>query len=99
VAFISWASDLVSGDTNGWGDVFVHDRGAITVPPAAAFTTDTTSGPAPLTVHFTDQSTGDITSWAWNFGDSGTSTAQNPSHRFLQNSTVTLTASGPGGQD
>ena len=26
VAFISWASNLVTGDTNGWTDVFVHDR-------------------------------------------------------------------------
>ncbi len=26
VAFESWASNLVSGDTNGWTDIFVHDR-------------------------------------------------------------------------
>jgi RHS repeat-associated protein len=26
VAFESWASNLVSGDTNGMGDIFVHDR-------------------------------------------------------------------------
>jgi hypothetical protein len=26
VAFMSYASDLVPGDTNGWNDVFVHDR-------------------------------------------------------------------------
>jgi Tol biopolymer transport system component len=26
VAFVSWGSNLVSGDTNIWGDVFVHDR-------------------------------------------------------------------------
>jgi Tol biopolymer transport system component len=26
VAFSSWASNLVPGDTNGWADVFVHDR-------------------------------------------------------------------------
>ena len=30
VAFSSWASNLVSGDTNGYGDVFVHDRVAAT---------------------------------------------------------------------
>jgi Tol biopolymer transport system component len=28
VAFGSWASNLVQGDTNGWIDVFVHDRQA-----------------------------------------------------------------------
>ncbi|MGH3656122.1 MAG: hypothetical protein ACRDUA_05640, partial [Micromonosporaceae bacterium] len=26
VAFVSWEDNLVTGDTNGWGDVFVHDR-------------------------------------------------------------------------
>jgi fibronectin type III domain protein/WD40 repeat protein len=26
VAFSSWASNLVSGDTNGWSDIFVRDR-------------------------------------------------------------------------
>jgi len=26
VAFQSWADNLVDGDTNGWDDVFVHDR-------------------------------------------------------------------------
>ncbi len=26
VAFASTANNLVSGDTNGWGDIFVHDR-------------------------------------------------------------------------
>ncbi|MFO7538975.1 MAG: calcium-binding protein [Chloroflexota bacterium] len=26
VAFTSWATNLVPGDTNGWTDVFVHDR-------------------------------------------------------------------------
>jgi uncharacterized repeat protein (TIGR01451 family) len=26
VAFTSWASNLVANDTNGWDDIFVHDR-------------------------------------------------------------------------
>ena len=41
-------------------------------PPAADFTATPTSGVAPLTVGFSDQSTGSITSWTWNLGD-GTS--------------------------
>jgi Tol biopolymer transport system component len=28
VAFVSWSSNLVAGDTNGWPDDFVHDRNA-----------------------------------------------------------------------
>ena len=35
----------------------------------ANFTSDVTSGAAPLTVRFTDTSTGNPTGWAWQFGD------------------------------
>ncbi|MFN8395559.1 MAG: PKD domain-containing protein [Bacteroidia bacterium] len=35
-----------------------------------------------LQVNFTDVSTGTPTSWAWTFGDGGTSTQQNPSHTY-----------------
>jgi PKD repeat protein len=70
-------------------------------PPVAAFTGSPTSGTAPLTVNFTDQSTGSITSWSWTFGDGGTSPAQNPSHQYTNAGTytVTLTVTGPGGSD
>src|SRR6476620_1625446 len=36
VAFASWASNLVPGDTNGYGDVFVYDVDGTTPPPPAA---------------------------------------------------------------
>jgi PKD repeat protein len=55
------------------------------VGPAAGFAADRTSGASPLAVQFTDQSTpgsSPITSWQWNFGDGGTSAAQNPSHTY-----------------
>lgn len=48
----------------------------------ARFTSDITAGPAPLTVHFTDQSTGNPTSWLWDFGDGNTDTVQNPVHTY-----------------
>ena len=69
--------------------------------PVAAFTGSPTSGCAPLTVDFTDQSTGGVTSWDWTFGDGGTSTAQNPSHQYASAGTytVTLTVTGPCGSD
>ncbi|MFH1687738.1 MAG: PKD domain-containing protein [bacterium] len=71
------------------------------VPPVAAFVGSPTSGALPLSVNFTDQSTGDITSYSWTFGDGGTSTAQNPSHQYTAAGTYTvaLTVSGPGGND
>ncbi|MCT8336808.1 PGF-pre-PGF domain-containing protein [Methanoculleus sp. Afa-1] len=37
--------------------------------PQAAFSSDTTSGAAPLTVEFTDASAGGPDGWAWFFGD------------------------------
>ena len=48
-----------------------------------------------LDVAFTDQSTGNPTSWSWNFGDGSSSSAQNPSHTYTSvgSYTVTLTVS------
>jgi PKD repeat protein len=51
-------------------------------PPIADFSFIPDSGQAPLTVNFTDLSLNDPTSWNWNFGDVGTSTAQNPQHIY-----------------
>ena len=67
----------------------------------ADFTVDVVSGTAPLTVNFTDQSAGDITSWSWDFGDGATSTEQNPTHTYIEPGTytVSLTVTGPGGSD
>ncbi len=69
--------------------------------PVAAFNADPTSGTASLTVQFTDQSTGEVTTWSWDFGDSNGSSEQNPSHIFAVagNYVVRLTVSGPGGND
>ncbi len=59
-------------------------RGYITSPVTVDFTTDVTSGNAPLTVQFTDISVstiGPITSWEWDFNNDGNidATSQNPS--------------------
>jgi PKD repeat protein len=71
------------------------------VPPVADFSGTPTSGTAPLTVDFTDLSTYNPTSWSWNFGDDGTSTAQNPSHTYTDAGTytVSLTATNAFGSD
>jgi len=67
----------------------------------AHFVANPTTGFAPLTVTFTDQSLGNVTSWSWNFGDGSTSTMQNPSHTYTDPGTytVSLTVTGPGGSD
>jgi gliding motility-associated-like protein len=58
-------------------------------PINASFTPDTTQGSPPLTVHFTDNSTG-ATSWSWNFGDGNTDNTQNPTHQFADTGTYTV---------
>jgi PKD repeat protein len=70
-------------------------------PPIANFTAAPTSGDAPLTVNFTDQSTGAPTSWTWNFGDGTGATEQNVSHTYTSagNYTVKLTVANAGGSD
>jgi PKD repeat protein len=67
----------------------------------AEFTGSPTSGVAPLTVDFTNQSSGAITSHAWDFGDGGSSTLASPSHVYTTPGTYTvvLTETGPGGSD
>ena len=69
------------------------------VPVAADFTANPTTGNAPLTVQFTDKSTG-ASSRSWNFGDgSAASSDQNPSHTFTNAGTyyVVLTVSDSNG--
>jgi PKD repeat protein len=69
-------------------------------PPVAVFTASVVTGNAPLTVQFNNQSYGTIASYQWNFGDGTTSTDPNPSHSFNAPGLypVTLTVTGPGGQ-
>jgi PKD repeat protein len=90
---------LYPNNAGGYTDAFVSKLSHLVPAPVADFTADPASGTAPLTVNFTDLSTGSITDWAWDFGDSGTSTEQNPAHIYNTPGayTVSLTVTGPGG--
>jgi subtilisin family serine protease len=72
---------------------------AVYPAPIADFIAGPTCCYIPLTVYFTDQSTGGIDSWLWDFGDGTTSTDQNPVHIYdiAKSYTVSLTVSGPYG--
>lgn len=72
-------------------------------PPTAGFSWNRTGD---LTFDFTNTSSGE-TSWAWDFGDGSTSSAQNLSHTYADplscsgtsSCAVTLVVTGPGGTD
>ncbi len=69
--------------------------------PTAALSADATSGAAPFEVQFTDLSSENPIVWEWNFGDTGTSTDQDPVHTYNADGsyTVTLTARSASGAD
>jgi PKD repeat protein len=94
---------LTATNSEGSDDEVKVDYITVTVPPppVAAFSGSPTSGEAPLTVNFTDESTNAPTSWNWNFGDGGTSTQQNPTYVYndVGTYTVTLTATNAYGSD
>jgi serine protease len=104
----STATDL---GASGWDQYYGHGKVNVYAaaleaqgggnPPVADFVGSPTSGEAPLTVYFTDQSTNDPTSWDWDFGDGGGSSAQNPSHQYTSAGTytVSLTATNAYGSD
>src|SRR5436190_10746287 len=84
------------GQVEDFSAVVAHS----TLPPEAAFTADplrTCDG----IVQFTDLSANLPTSWSWNFGDTNTSTEQNPEHTYATYGTftVTLTVTNPYGSD
>ena len=51
-------------------------------PPFAHFSGNPLSGPPPLTITFSDLSSGYPTTWQWDFGDNSTSSEENPIHVF-----------------
>ncbi len=69
---------------------------------AVAFSATPTSGPAPLSVTFSNQTTGEFASCAWDFGDTKTSNVcagQTNTYNLPGLYSVKLSATGPGGAD
>lgn len=62
------------------------------VKPVAAFTNTTpTNCTVPFTVNFTNQTTGVGNTYAWTFGDGGTSALPSPSHTYTTAGTYSVT--------
>jgi PKD repeat protein len=69
------------------------------IQAAFIYTTSNPQNTAPLSVAFTDESSGKPLRWTWQFGDGYISTERNPIHNYpvAGNYTVTLTATGLSG--
>jgi len=94
------------GNQRGWmdltgGTVGGRDIVDIITPIIADFKADLLDGFSPLTVQFTDLSSGSINSCYWDFGDGTNSSNSNPQHVFSSPGTYTLslTVTGPNGSD
>src|SRR5206468_2643736 len=85
------------GTATGAGSVLSTE---LPPPPTPLFTATPTSGVAPLTVSFSNATTGISSGYNWDFGDNTTSAATNPTKLYPNSGlyTVRLIASGPGGR-
>src|SRR5690606_17589941 len=72
-----------------WGGIFLSFGASAQL--VADFTSNIVSGCSPIHVQFTDQSTGNPTSWQWNLGNGTISTLQNPSTTYITPGTYTVT--------
>jgi len=81
--------------TNSYGQDTKTLREYIAVgdPPKADFSVDPSSGILPLTVKFTDKTSGDPQSWEWGFGDGSISAERNPTHTYTKSGMYTVTLS------
>ncbi|MBW2263906.1 MAG: PKD domain-containing protein [Deltaproteobacteria bacterium] len=77
------------------------DIDVIAMAPGAGFEAEPTTGMAPLTVQFTNTSTGTVTNSEWDFGDGDTGGGRDPDHVYREEGifSVTLDITGPSGRD
>lgn len=84
----------IAGNINTTGDILMN----VSILPIADFSANATRGISPLTVNFTENSSGLVESWNWDFGDGTNSTDINTTHTFISgNYTVNLTVQNSNG--
>lgn len=71
------------------GFTAIYSCAAPQVAPSASFSAETTSVCSGL-LDCADNSSNFPTSWAWDFGDGGTSAAPNPNHQYTEGGTYTV---------
>ncbi len=86
-------------DDSGCGDCGAMYYLALGEGIEADFSCSPVIGTPPLTVQFTDESTGPIVGWEWDFGDGETSVEVDPEHTYVPEGsyTVSLTVTGDRG--
>ncbi len=96
----TYTATLTASNGNGTSSTSAVITVLQPVLPVADFSSNVSSGNAPLTVQFTDLSQ-NAAAWNWDFGDGASSTEQNPSHTYSTAGTytVTLEASNANGTD
>ncbi len=99
-----WDEENQDADTDSVQDVvelLMREVQHLLNIPTVDFTASPTAGGLPLTVSFTDHSSGQPTDWYWDFGDGGSSSEQHPVYTYAEPGTyaVTLTVSGEEGMD
>lgn len=95
------AYDVSLTATNIYGTVVDSKAGYINITraaPVVSWTADRFEGYAPMTVHFTNNTSNYTGTFFWDFGDGENSTEINPTHLFVNdgtyNTTLTLTRNG-----
>ena len=94
-----WVTLTVYGP--GGSSSFVRQISVVArVAPVARFEASPLQGQAPLEVQFTNNTTGEVNSYQWSFGDGATSSDVAPAHTFQATGAydIELAATGPGGQ-
>jgi PKD repeat protein len=71
-------------------DFITVEAPVIAEPLVPDFTGTPVSGTAPLTIQFSDASTGPVDLWEWDFGDENTSSKQNPKYTYTQPGSYTI---------
>jgi PKD repeat protein len=74
-------------------DSLTINASAVIIPLEASFIASPTSGEVPLTLNFTGSATGGVLpyGYSWDFGDSTSSSEQNPSHTYNDAGDYTIT--------
>jgi PKD repeat protein len=93
------AKNAQSGGYGVWSNCITVTSGPVPQPTPTPvpgeivpnFSASQTQGNPPLSVQFTDLSTGNPTSWIWDFGDGKTAILQNPLHVYSTSGTYPVT--------